>query len=237
MSSLRKVAVAAALTITMVGMGLSPAKASTETWNFTSPLGDVGSNTHIYIGSAGDPLIATGLLGFCCITGSPVNLFGKNAGLDSSGSLETGLGVLSPPGGTDNEITAGVSYIRIQLPTGTTNVFASIASITGGEHAEIFGATSAGGPFVLVAGNIDASQQGALIPLQTGVGGGLACPTCTFFAFTAVGVQGGGSLDAANILLGSVVGTVVPLPGALPLFATGMGLIGFLASRRKRKLA
>jgi hypothetical protein len=43
------------------------------------------------------------------------------------------------------------------------------------------------------------------------------------------GVQGTLSID--------FVGTATPLPGALPLFASGLGVVGFLAKRRKRKRA
>ena len=48
MSSLRKVALAAAFTITMGGIGLSPAKAATETWNFNSPTGILGTTQNYY---------------------------------------------------------------------------------------------------------------------------------------------------------------------------------------------
>ena len=66
------------------------------------------------------------------------------------------------------------------------------------------------------------------LALQTG-----ACALCTFFAFTAVGVQGGGVTGVANVLLGVITGNV-PLPGALVLF--GSGLVGLVAlGRRKRK--
>ena len=78
---------------------------------------------------------------------------------------------------------------------------------------------------------ISGSDQGVTHLIQTG-----ACSACTFFAFFAVGNTGGGGPNGvADVLLGSIIANV-PLPGALPLFVTGMGLIGLLASRRKRKL-
>src|SRR6516164_7290582 len=140
MSSLRKVALAAAFTITMGGMGLSPAKAATETWNFNSPTGQL-SNTQNYTSTA-DGLIATaaGFASGSLTFGTPTALFGK------SGS-ENGLGICGPTcalsGNTDDEITAGVSFIRVQLPTGSTDVHATLDSVTLSEHFEIFGSTSA----------------------------------------------------------------------------------------------
>jgi hypothetical protein len=38
----------------------------------------------------------------------------------------------------------------------------------------------------------------------------------------------------ADIIVGDAVGTPTPLPGALPLFASGLGAFGLLAWRRKR---
>jgi hypothetical protein len=228
MSSLRTVAFASALTITMGVAGLSPAKASTETWNFNSPTGLL-PNTQNYLSTPGGfTATATGwLAGSCCTFTSPTALFGKNSGLDASGSLETGLGIANgPTGNLDNEITAGVSFIRIQLPTGVTNVVARLASITNGEHAEIFGSTSATSGYSLIAFNLTAQDTDIA----------LVCPGCTFFAFTAVGTSAG---QASDILIRSIRADVasVPLPGAIALFGTGLGLMGMLGLRRKRKQA
>jgi hypothetical protein len=239
MSSLRKVAVAAAFTITIVGMGLSPAKA--ETWNFNSPTGILGT-TQNYLSAGGFTATAAGFASPDTTFTTPTALFGKNDGTQS-GSIENGVGICGPScaltGNTDNEITAGVSFIRIQLPTGSTNVTAVVNSVTnqgttplGGENFAIFGSTSATSGYIPVFQNGNSSNQGMSLTLG-------ACPACTFFVFEAIGTQGGTNMAAANILVGSMSATVanVPLPGALPLFATGMGLIGLLASRRKRKLA
>ena len=239
MSSLRKVAVAAAFTITMVGMGLSPAKA--ETWNFNSPTGILGT-TQNYLSAGGFTATAAGFASSGMTFTTPTALFGKNDGTQG-GSIENGVGICGPScaltGNTDNEITAGVSFIRIQLPTGVTNVTAVVNSVTnqgttptGGENFAIFGSTSPTSGYVPVFQNGNSTNQGMSLTLG-------ACPGCTFFVFEAIGVQGGTNTEAANILVGSMSATVaaIPLPGALPLFATGVGLIGLLASRRKRKLA
>ena len=229
MSSLRKVALAAAFTITMGGIGLSPAKAATETWNFNSPTGQL-PNTQNY-SSTPDGLIATaaGFASGSLTFGTPTALFGK------SGS-ENGLGIYGPTcalsGNTDDEITAGVSFIRVQLPTGSTDVHATINSVTGSEHFEIFGSTSATSGYVPVFVNGDASLQGQSLALG-------ACPGCTFFAFTAVGVQSSTDPGAANILLGQMTANVsaIPIPGALPLFATGLVGLVLLGWRRKKAAA
>ena len=229
MSSLRKVALAAAFTITMGGMGLSPAKAATETWNFNSPTGQL-PNTQNY-SSTPDGLIATaaGFASGSLTFGTPTALFGK------SGS-ENGLGICGPScalsGNTDDEITAGVSFIRVQLPTGSTDVHATLDSVTLSEHFEIFGSTSPTSGYVPVFVNGDASLQGQSLALGP-------CPGCTFFAFTAVGVQSATDPSPADILLGQMTANVsaIPIPGALPLFATGLGVLGLLGWRRKKAAA
>jgi hypothetical protein len=212
-------------------MALSPAKAATETWNFNLPTGvPPGGTTQNYLSSP-DMLTATaaGFASGGLTFTTPTNLFGKNDGLQG-GSLETGLGIANTlTGNTDNEITQGVSFIRVTLPTGLTNIQASVSSITGTEEAQVFGSTSPTSGYVAVSGIFTAAQQGTLVTLS-------ACPGCTFFAFTAV--TPAGQTTASDVLLNSIAGTtaVVPLPGAIGLFGTGLGLIGLLASRRKRKL-
>jgi len=220
MTSVKRVVLAAALTITMGGIALSPAKA--VTWDFSTPLGNQGP-TNTVNGATADGF-ASGGLTFT----TPTNLFGKQDGIQS-GSIENGVGICGPAcalsGNTDNEITAGVSFIRVSLPTGVTGVTAVINSVTGGEHFEIFGSTSATSGYIPVFVNGNASLQG--LPLAL-----CACPGCTFFAFTAVGSDGG---LAANVLLGSFSGvtSAVPLPGALVLF--GSGLVGLAALGRRRQ--
>ena len=43
--------------------------------------------------------------------------------------------------------------------------------------------------------------------------------------------------NRANAPIGSGLVSTIPLPGALPLFATGLGTLGLLSWRRKRKAA
>jgi hypothetical protein len=215
-------------------MALSPAKAATETWNFNQFVGTLGV-TQNYTSSP-DGLTATAAGFSSTVTtpntagafNTPTALFGKSDGFQG-GSLENGVGVAPAPGGSDSEILAGSSFIMVTLPTGVTNVMASLGSATVGESWQIFGSTTgAAGSWISVA---TGSDQDVLHSLQTA-----ACAMCTFFAFFATGVDSTG--HASDVLLSSITAIIanVPLPGALPLFATGMGLIGLLGMRRKRKV-
>jgi hypothetical protein len=74
-----------------------------------------------------------------------------------------------------------------------------------------------------------------------GDGGGLATATglwLTFFADNG-GEASSGFADSIRITsdIAAPPGAVVPIPGALPLFATGLGVLAFLARRRKQKQA
>jgi len=218
-------------------MALSPAKAATETWNFGQFVSPPNLGVTQDYTSSPDGLTATAA-GFSSSAldpntagafSTPTALFGKNSGFQG-GSLETGLGVAPAPGGPDSEILAGSSFIRVTLPTGVTGAQASMGSVTDGESWQIFGSTTGlAGSWISVA---TGSDQNTLHPIQTGL-----CSACTFFAFFATGVDSNG--NTSDVLLSSIVAqfSAVPLPGALPLFATGMGLIGLLGMRRKRKTA
>jgi hypothetical protein len=224
MSSLRKVFLAA--TLTVGGVGLSPAKAAIETWDFLNPTGALGT-TENYLSSPGGFTLQAA--GFLTAAGSPVfttagNLFGKNGGGDENG---LGLASLNQPPGEDNEITTSQGFVRVGLPTGSTNIIAQLGSTTNGEFAEIFGSTQATTGYASLG---SFSQQLTDINLSN------LCASCSFFAFFGVGTQGD---HLSNILISTIRADVaaVPLPGAVALFGTGLGLMGLLGWRRKRKLA
>jgi len=214
-------------------LGVAPAKAATETWDFSSPTGALGT-THNYSSTPGG-LIATAAGFLTALTNpntagafsTPGNLFGKHDGTDPSGSVENGLGMQSLAGDTSgqNEIQAGTSFIRLSLPT-SVGITLTVDSLTATEHFDIWGSTSATSGYTeLVTG---ATAQGTPVALSA------LCPGCTFFALFADGTQGGTGTLPANVLL-SAATAFIPLPGALPLFATGLGALGFLGWRRKRK--
>src|SRR5215831_6351627 len=99
-SALRQVALATAVTVTVAGMALSPAKAGTETWDFLNPTGELGVSQQNYLSSpSGLTLTANGFAfgtssnigmssGFTIDFSTATNLFGKNGGGD-----ENGLGI------------------------------------------------------------------------------------------------------------------------------------------------
>jgi len=70
----------------------------------------------------------------------------------------------------------------------------------------------------------DIATGALLATLNTGVGGGNLFGVSVFGEFTS----GGGGVGG---------GGTVPLPGALSLFGTGLGMMGLLSWRRKRKKA
>jgi len=69
------------------------------------------------------------------------------------------------------------------------------------------------------------------------MGGGLFQITSFFDVFTELSLDGGAtwvaSVDSTHVDLTNAT----PLPAALPLFATGLGALGLLGWRRKRKQA
>ena len=230
-SALRQVALATALTVTIGGMALSPAKA--DTWDFSSPTGPLGTTQNYSSTPNGLTATVAGFLSALTNPNSvgafstPGNLFGKHDGTDPSGSVENGVGMQSPAGDTSgqNEIQAGTSFVRLSLPS-SIGVTMTVDSTTGAEKYDIWGSTSATSGYTeIVTGG---TAQGTPIALSA------LCPGCTFFALFADGTQGGAGTLPANVLLGAAT-AVIPLPGALPLFATGLGALGLLGWRRKRK--
>ena len=57
----------------------------------------------------------------------------------------------------------------------------------------------------------------------------------TDFTFTAIAGQPEFYVSGLSFLQGSSIIPTTPLPGALPLFATGLSALGLLGWRRKRK--
>jgi hypothetical protein len=76
-------------------------------------------------------------------------------------------------------------------------------------------------------------SSSALASLWPNWGTRVFCPTCNFFYF------GIGSNDpSGNVVLEEITAvSSVPLPAALPLFATGVGVLGLLGWRRKKTAA
>jgi hypothetical protein len=60
-------------------------------------------------------------------------------------------------------------------------------------------------------------------------------PVATPPSYWALSAPSGTPVDYANLGAGTFTVTPTPLPAALPLFATGLGALGLLGWRRKRK--
>jgi hypothetical protein len=217
MKVMNKFVLAAMLTVAAGVAGLTSANAATYDWNFTPGADGVLANSVIYTNGA-PPLsaIATGYTnnGF----GTTTALYGKVDGGD-----ENGIGINSDPT-ADHEIW-GSTIIQITLPTGLSNIQAKMGSTTSGETYTIWGSsTSATSGFSQLIAN--GTSDNSLFSLSA------LCPTCQYFYF---GV-GSTAVAQSNVLLEEITAvSAVPLPAALPLFATGLGALGLLGWRRKRK--
>ena len=130
--------------------------------------------------------------------------------------------VLTQSGGTTVQslMTIG-SYVFYECLTGATGGCGSTA------HA---GAPFASGPINLFE-NTDYTILLRVIA-QGGVGTGSASIDPWFFAPLS---DGGQFIFSPGIT--AFDGSATPLPAALPLFAGGLGLMGFLARRKKRNVA
>jgi hypothetical protein len=122
-------------------------------------------------------------------------------------------------------------------------------SLTGPVTVTLFGYTTGQlGTFNTEMTQLDLSGPGVLLQesptkASTGqtkienMGGGLYQITSFFDVFTELSLDGGAtwvaSVDSTHVDLTNAT----PLPAALPLFATGLGALGLLGWRRKRKQA
>jgi hypothetical protein len=115
--------------------------------------------------------------------------------------------------------------------SGSTLITAAlIGSVQAGESFIFFVQTTDGGAFT-PAGRGDHEYLQLPGRLSGGNGPvplGCACGSDSRFGVAVKAVSG-------DELLTSVSTSAVPLPGALPLFATGLGAPGLLGWRRKRK--
>jgi hypothetical protein len=92
------------------------------------------------------------------------------------------------------------------------------------------------GTFQISGSNITASIPLSLLPL---VAGGFTSPDQFLWNFwtrgSVLGTPVAGNPGLADFVPNNSDASVVPLPTALPLFATGLGVLGLLGWRRKRK--
>jgi hypothetical protein len=216
-----------------VMLGQAPARAATINYDFApTPTGVVPSGsensslgTTDSFTSGGYTIHAAGFgntfsSGANISTGSTVDLYAKNGGGD-----EEGLGLTNDPSG-DHEIS-GSSLIEISLPGQEASFSFQMGSTTNGEGWLVFGSDSQSSGFVQVDSGTDESSH-----TLTGTNGDFQY---YYFAFNPADFNW--QKGNTNVLLADVDFNVsaTPIPGTLPLFATG--IVGLVALRRKRKAA
>jgi hypothetical protein len=179
--------------------------ANAITFDFSSNAGNLGVTQDYF--SSGFTVTAAGFTSNAFGTHT-VGLFGKAAGSD-----ENGLGLQDDP--TGNHEISGNNLIRIQLPTGLTNIMFKMGSSTGGEGWDVFGSLLPTSGYVSLLTGADESVHSLAL--------------YSYYYFIATG---GGS---NNVLLGDLYASPAPLPAALPLFGTVLGAGYFLSKRRKRR--
>ena len=155
-------------------------------------------------------------------------------------------GIVRTPGGSGTTENFNSTVLGNVSTNGIGGPFNPI-SLTGPVTVFLNGYTTLGqlGTFDTEMQQLDLSGSGVKIresptKASTGqtkiedIGGGLFKITSFFDVFTELSLDGGqtwiSSTDSTHV---DLVNT--PLPGALPLFATGLGALGLLGWRRKRK--
>jgi hypothetical protein len=223
-----RLALATALVTSCASMGLTPANAATITWNFNSGTGAApNSNAQTY--TATDLTTTLTAQGFSNnLFTTPVTLYNKN-----DGGNEIGLGLADDP---QHEIK-GAEVISIVLGIAHTSMTFSMNSVDNNEGWQVWGsATGGAGTYSLLLSNNGLLDEGT--HTLTGTGG---TDLFYYIAYVDDGSPSGG--QGSNILLHTLSiepttgrnGDPTPLPAALPLFGTGLGALGLLGWRRKRK--
>jgi hypothetical protein len=194
---------------------------------FTSPAGNVGSNSHTYSNGAYS-VTATGYsnYNFGTNTGTANNLYDKNGGGD-----ENGLGLAGDPSG-DNEIWYGGGQT---IPTILLDVSSLFSVVSSAQF--MMGSTTANEQWVLGGFNgtswsvvLTGTTEGSFINLP---GWG----TYSQYAFVSGGTVSGERRTEGNVLLTALSLTPsVPEPGTWAMMLLGFGGIG-LATRRRRRPA
>jgi hypothetical protein len=136
---------------------------------------------------------------------------------------------------------------KIQFDANTTGETATftLPSIPGQQYAiEVTGHNDSSASFFQFLIDADGPGPGDFVPIGSNFNFGSGFSTVTLPTFTDVGasdffriVNGGTGNTAGQITGLSLVDPPgpVPLPAALPLFATGLGVMGLFGWRRRRK--
>jgi hypothetical protein len=143
--------------------------------------------------------------------------------------------------GTFSDGTTIGGFIAIDVSAGTVTSEDITTSRTGVGPFTATPSVVGSSPIILEFGDTNSDELDLLLPVSTLVGyaGGALCTfsaslegVCTDQATNLRNLPGAFSLSLNS---GSLTPVATPLPAALPLFATGIGGLGLLGWRRKRK--
>jgi hypothetical protein len=235
--AVRPKSLAAIIAVAGALFGVTPSQAATVTWDFTGLTdGTVYTSPHAFASTSGSPTQNITVYGY--VGSTATNLYGKNLSGD-----EKGLGLV---GTTDNELnfsSTNQQYIEI-----------SVSSLTGYNNNHYTGSLSFGFDSTNMNGTINESwaiygsntlggalgSQGATLLASCTNTGGTTGSNCESIV-TLASISGYQYFDVAatagNVLFAEFNANIsaVPLPAALPLFASGLAGLGLLGWRRKRK--
>ena len=215
-------AIAGLTSVATVGLGLQPANA--DNFSFTGSFTN-DSNVQLFNFSVAAPSTVTLLT------------YSYAGGINSAGTV-------IPEGGFDPILALFNSSGALinQNDDGGANVPAS--SVTGAHFDTFLQSALAAGNYSVAVMQFDNFANGPNLSdgfFQTGNTNFTAgnCSNGIFCDVTGHNRTNQWAFDILNVASGEVVGppspSQVPLPGALPLFATGLGALGLLGWRRKRK--
>lgn len=240
-----------ALTVAFLGslafVGLTAAQATTVTWVLSSPhnTSHYSEAFHALVGGTSYEIDAAGYSGTWSSPSSltQIDLYNKYT---PGNPNETGLGIASDHTG-ENEIWTN-TLVRIDTTTaqsqGLTNFSFTMGSTTQGEAWSVFGSNAANSGLVSLYSN----ETTESIPYSL--------DPYNFYYFTYSGpplTYGWKEINnkwrwvetsncgGCNVLLTSLAASTAsaqiatPLPASLPLFTSGLGVIGLFGFRRKRK--
>lgn len=226
------IAFVSAMTFGAAIVAMTPARA--VTWDFQAIHNHDYASPQSFTSDVGGYTITAS--GFNSVaTWNAINIFAKSAGGD-----ENGLGITNDPSG--NKEIWGTTFIQIDVAAaraaGLPGFEFSMGSTTQNEAWKVFGSNQTGVGASLTSLLSAETTEGSLTVLPNGPGSGYRY--YDFFYDSSLGGIGG-----ENVLLNLFTDCVscdpplnsTPLPAALPLFAGGLGLVGLLARRRKRKAA